>query len=118
MAYQSSTVPTTASNPPICLTAGLGIGRGTTALTGNNRSVWLYTSTNLTTDISAAANQPFFTDGFYLGMRPGDMVMGTMYTSAGTTAAAGVVSYLASVIAVTTGGASISTGSVMTSTFG
>lgn len=118
MAYQSSTVATTASNPPVNMTSGIGIGRGSTGLTGNNRGIWFYNSTNLTTDICAAANQPFFTDGYYLGMRPGELVVGTMYTSAGTTASAGVVSFVASVIAVTTGGASVSTGSMMTSTFG
>ena len=118
MAYVSSTVATTASNPPVCMVSAVGIGRGSTALTGNNRQMWFYTSTNLTTDIFAAAAQPFFTDGYYLGMRPGDNIQGTMYTSAGTTAAAGVVSFLASIIAVTTAGASVSTGSMMTSTFG
>lgn len=118
MAYQSSTVQSTLSNPPVLMFSAVGIGRGSTSLTGNNRQEWFYTSTNLTTDIFAAANQPFFTDGFYLGMRPGDIVVGSMYTSAGATGATGVVTFQASVIAVTTSGASVSTGSAMTSTFG
>lgn len=117
MAYVGTSVQTTLQNPPVCISGGLTIGRGSSALTGNNRSVWQYVSTNLTTDISAAANQPFFTDGWYLGMRPGDLILGCNYTSAGTTAATGVVSWLGAVIAVTTSGASVSTGSVMTSTF-
>lgn len=99
------------------MVSAVGIGRGSTALSGNNRQFWSYVSTNLSTDIAAAAAQPFFTDGFYLGMRPGDLIFGTQYTSDGTTAATGVISFQAAVIAVTTGGASVSTGSVMTSTF-
>lgn len=121
MAYQPTPIVTTAystsSNPAVLAWSAIGIGRGSTALTGNNRQEWVYNSTNLTTDISAAANQPFFTDGFYLGMRPGDLVVGTQYTSAGATGATGVITFQASVIAVTTAGASVSTGSMMTSTF-
>jgi len=118
MSYVSSTVASTLTNPPVLMFSAIGIGRGSTALTGNNRQEWYYTSTNLTTDIFAAAGQPFFTDGYYLGMRPGDIVVGTMYTSAGATGNTGVVTFQASVIAVTTAGASVSTGSAMTSTFG
>lgn len=115
MSYQSSTVGTTASNPPVLAWSAVGIGRGSTALTGNNRQEWFYTSTNLTTDITAAN---FFTDGFYLGMRPGDIIVGTQYTSAGATLSTGIISFQASVVSVTTAGAQVSTGSMMTSTFG
>lgn len=118
MAYVSSTVASTLSNPPVLMVSAIGIGRGSTALTGNNRQIWSYVSTNQSTDIFAAAAQPFFTDGFYLGMRPGELIQGTMYTSAGATAATGVLTFQASIIAVTTAGASVSTGSMMTSTFG
>lgn len=114
MSYQSSTVASTLSNPPILAFSAIGIGRGSTNLTGNNRQEWYYNSTNLTTDISAAL---FFTDGYYLGMRPGDIVVGTQYTSAGATGATGVITFQGSVVQVTTAGASLSTGSIMTSTF-
>lgn len=117
MSYQSSTVQSTLSNPPVLMFSAVGIGRGSTALTGNNRQEWYYNSTNLSTDIFAAAAQPFFTDGYYLGIRPGDIIIGTQYTSAGATGATGVITFQASVIAVTTGGASVSTGSAITSTF-
>ena len=117
MAYVGTSVSSTLQNPPINVHSGLGVGRGSTTLTGGNKQLWQYNSTNLTTDITAAANQPFFTDGYYLGMRPGDLILGCNYTSAGTTAATGVVSWVGAVIAVTTAGASVSTGSVMTSTF-
>lgn len=110
MSYQSSTVQTTASNPPVLMVSAIGIGSGSTAFSGGNRKWWSYISTNLTTDI-AAAN--FFTDGFYLGMRPGDLVIGAQYTSDGSSGIAftGVIS------AVTTSGAQFTTGSIMTSTF-
>lgn len=108
MAYSGSTAAT--PNPPVLIASGLGIGRGSSALTGQNKQLWLYNSTNLTTDISAAS---FFTDAWYLGMRPGDIVMGTQYTSAGSS----VISFLGSLSAVTTAGGTLSTGGLMTSTF-
>lgn len=109
MAYAGSTAAT--PNPPINITGGLGIGRGSSALTGTNRNLWFYNSTNLTTDLTASG---FFSDGYSLGMRPGDVVMGTQYTSAGSS----VITFQGSIASVTTGGAaSLSTGSLMTSTF-
>ena len=106
MAYAGSTAAT--PNPPACTSEQLT--RGTSTYTGNKIQVWLYSSTNLTTDLTAAN---FFTDGWYLGMRPGDIVQGTQYTSAGSSA----ITFQGSIGAVTTSGAQFSTGSVMTSTF-
>lgn len=108
MAYAGSTAAT--PNPPVLLASGLGIGRGSSALTGLNKQVWFYSSTNLTTDLTAAN---FFTDGWYLGMRPGDLVIGTQFTSAGSS----VISFVGSIASVSTSGASLSTGGLMTSTF-
>lgn len=108
MSYSGSTAAT--PNPPVLMGGGLA-SRSSTALTGNNKQLWLYTSTNLTTDISASA---FFTDAYYLGMRPGDIVMGTQYTSAGSS----VITFQGSLSAVTTSGGTLSTGGLMTSTFG
>lgn len=108
MAYSGTTAAT--PNPPVLVASGLGIGRGSSALTGQNKQVWLYNSTNLTTDIVAAN---FFSDGWYLGMRPGDIVMGTQYTSAGSS----VLSFLGSISSASTAGAAFTTGSLMTSTF-
>jgi hypothetical protein len=108
MAYAGSTAAT--PNPPVLVASGLGIGRGSSALTGQNKQLWLYNSTNQTTDIVAAS---FFTDGWYLGMRPGDIVIGTQYSSAGSS----VISFVGSISAVTTAGATLSTGGLMTSTF-
>jgi hypothetical protein len=107
MSYSGTTAAT--PNPPQSVSVPLT--RGTTTLTHNKPGLWVYQSTNLTTDINAAG---FFADGVALGMRPGDIVIGTQYTSAGSS----VVSFIATVSAVTTAGAaSLSTGGTLTSTF-
>lgn len=96
------------SNPPAAISQQLT--RGTTVITDNKPQMWLYNSTNLTTDMTAAG---FFSDGVSLGMRPGDVVIGTQYTSAGSS----VITFQASVASITTAGAaSLSTGGMLTST--
>ena len=102
MAYSTSNPPASISQP---------LTRGTSTFTGNKPQVWLYSSTNLTTDLTASG---FFSDGYTLGMRPGDLVLGSQYTSAGSSA----ITFQGTIASVTTGGAaSLSTGSLMTSTF-
>ena len=108
MSYSGSTAAP--PNPPINVYAGLGIGNGSSALTGNNKAKWMYSSTNLTTDITAPN---FFTDAWSLGMRAGHMVEGTQYTSAGSS----VVTFIGTMSAVTTAGGTLSTGGLITSTF-
>lgn len=107
-AYSGSTAASSVANPPACISQPLT--RGSSALTGNKPQVWLYSSTNLTTDLTGSN---FFSDAWYLGMRPGDIVMGTQYTSAGSS----VITFQGSIGAVTTAGAALSTGGTMTSTF-
>jgi hypothetical protein len=77
---------------------------------GGGGGVWFYSSTNLTTDLTATN---FFSDGFYIGMRAGDMVMGNSFSSLGSS----VQSWWGSIVSVSTAGASLSTGSLVTSTF-
>lgn len=131
MSYYGTTQASSLANPPRQLIAPLAsnaalIGsteylstQGSTASNnpngpgGGGGALWFYTSTNLTTDLAASANQPFFTDGFYLGMRAGDIVMGSQYTSLGSS----VITFTGSIASVSTAGASLSTGSFMTSTF-
>lgn len=112
MAYSGTTAATSVSNPPMCITpAGLGgTILGSTTVGGGMR-VWFYNSTNLTTDLTGSN---FFSDAFYLGMKNGDLVMGTQYTSAGSS----TVTFQGVLGAVTTAGAAMSTGGTMTSTFG
>lgn len=108
MAYFGTTAASSLANPPTC--DSLPLTRGTSALTGNKPQTWKYSSTNLTTDLTGAN---FFSDAWYLGMRPGDIVEGTQYTSAGSS----VITFQGSIGAVTTAGAALSTGGTMTSTF-
>lgn len=117
MAYSGSTAATSLANPPRKIVEGIAGLPGTTGLTtvpgapgAQGGAVWVYCSTNATTDIVASN---FFTDGKYLGMRPGDIVIGSQFSSAGSS----VTSFLGVITGVSTSGASLSTGSVMTSTF-
>lgn len=118
MAYSGSTAGSTLANPPRKLVEGIAALPNTTGLStaprvpgGQGGALWVYNSTNLTTDLVAAN---FFSDGYYLGMRPGDIVMGCQFTSAGSS----VITYHGVITGVSTSGASMTTGSVMTSTFG
>lgn len=120
MAYFSSTVGAT-GNPPQLVNPGAGSKTilGTSNLTawssGVTRSggmqVWRYNSTNLTTDLMVAG---FFTDGRDLGMQVGDLLVGTQWTSAGSS----FVSFMG-VLTTTNSSAgwNLSTGGTMTSTF-
>ena len=119
MAYYGTTQASSLANPPRCIAGGAlyGVAGATTGLSTapnspNNQggSLWFYASTNLTTDIVASN---FFSDGYYIGMRPGDFVMGVQFSSAGSS----VTSFMGAITGVSTSGASLSTGSVVTSTF-
>lgn len=125
MSYFGATQASTVANPPRQLIAGMAspqAAQSSSVLTtqgstgnlanpsGQGGGLWYYCSTNLTTDIVASN---FFSDGYYLGMRAGDTVIGAQFSSAGST----VTTFVGSIISVSTAGASLSTGSVMTSTF-
>lgn len=117
MAYSGTTAGATSANPPIRIDGGLAALSGTTGLTtapgvpgGQGVGLWRYTSTNLTTDLTASN---FFSDGYSLGMRPGDIVIGSQFSSAGSS----VTVFIGAITGVSTSGASLSTGSLMTSTF-
>lgn len=78
MAYQSSTVGSTASNPPILLTMGAlaSTGIGSTVASTSGRGpmprVWGYNSTHTQAEVAAAG---FITDARKMGMQLGDAVM-------------------------------------------
>lgn len=117
MAYFGTTQASSLANPPRQLVAGIASPPLTTGLStapvspGNQGGgLWFYTSTNATTDLTASN---FFTDGKLLGMKPGDLVIGNQFSSAGST----IVTFQGSVVGVSTSGASLSTGSLITSTF-
>lgn len=119
MAYSGTTAATSLSNPPRqVLVASMSMLVATTGLTttpsapgGQGGGLWYYSSTNLTTDLVASG---FFSDGKTLGMKPGDMVMGVQFTSAGSS----VTTFYGAITSISTAGAaSLSTGSLITSTF-
>lgn len=128
MAYFGTTSPSSQANPAKQLVAPFACNpaitgsteflstQGSTAANnanapgGGGGGLWDYTSTNLTTDITAPN---FFSDGFYIGMRAGDKVLGSQFTSQGSS----VITFTGSIVSVSTAGASLSTGSLITSTF-
>lgn len=128
MAYFGSTQASSIANPPRQLVAPFAVNpaiagsteflstQGSTAANnangpgGGGGGLWFYSSTNLTTDLTVAN---FFSDAFYLGMRAGDVVQGVQFTSLGSS----VITFLGAINSVSTAGASLSTGSLMTSTF-
>ena len=127
MSYFGTTSASSVANPPRQICAGVASNpviagstqflstQGSTAANNPNApggaggGLWYYASTNLTTDLVAAN---FFSDGFYLGMRAGDMVMGCQFSSLGST----VQSFLSAIVSVSTAGASLSTGAFISST--
>lgn len=129
MAYYGTTAASSVSNPPRQMVApfatnpalagstqylstqGSTAGNNANAPGGGGGGLWYYASTNLTTDLTASN---FFSDGFYIGMRAGDIVIGAQFSSLGST----VTTFQGAIQSVSTAGASLSTGSLMTSTFG
>ncbi|MEE9528426.1 MAG: hypothetical protein V3V88_00035 [Dehalococcoidia bacterium] len=91
MAYVGSTAASSAVNPPRLVTGSFHARPGTTGLLGilttsqnqqaSGGNLWTYVSTNASTSMNDATN---FTDGWTLGMRPGDIVMSVCYTSGST----------------------------------
>ena len=117
MAYYGSTASSSLANPPRLLAGGFATKPATTGLSSASNvqhqqggNLWFYSSTNLSTDVLASN---FFTDGQALGMRPGDIVMGNQFSSAGSS----VQFFIGVITGVSTSGASLSTGASMTSTF-
>lgn len=128
MSYFGTTQLSSIANPPRLLVSPFGVNpalvgsteflstQGSTAANnpngpgGGGGQLWFYASTNLTTDLTAAN---FFSDGFYIGMKAGDVVHGVQFSSLGST----VTVFTGAVVSVSTAGASMTTGSLMTSTF-
>jgi hypothetical protein len=100
MSYFGTTQLSSVANPPRLLIAPFATNpaisgstmflstQGSTAANnpnapgGGGGQLWFYASTNLTTDLTATN---FFSDGFYIGMRPGDVVHGVQFSSLGST---------------------------------
>ena len=128
MSYFGTTQLSSVANPPRQLVAPFATNsalvgsteflstQGSTAANnanapgGGGGGLGFYASTNLTTDMTVAN---FFSDAFYIGMRAGDIVQGVQFTSLGSS----VITFVGAINSVSTAGASLSTGSLMTSTF-
>ncbi len=113
MAYSGTTAASSVANPPnqIARVVGGRLSASSSASAGGGGGLWLYNSTNLTTDMTATS---FFSEAYYLGMKQGDLVMGVQASSAGSTTQ---IAFMGVVGAVTTAGAALSTGGTITSTF-
>lgn len=109
MAYVGTTAASSVQNPPIQIARGIAGGiLGSTAL---GTGLWFYTSTDGTTVMESST---YFTDGFYLGMRGGDVVLGAAAATAGSTA---MLSYIGALSVCTTAGVGLTTAGTITSTF-
>lgn len=100
MAYKGSTELSSVANPPRALIAGMWGARNTSVLPSSvaGQNVWIYNTTDSCTDLVTAL---WFTDGYYLGMKQGDLIMGTFTTGSSVSAYMGVIG------AVTTAGCNI-----------
>lgn len=88
MAYNGSTAASSVANPPRCVAAPMvtQISRGSSSLQGGTHNgfgggVWAYVSTDI---VGTVAGSSYFSDGYTLGMRPGDFVLGGYHSTAGT----------------------------------
>lgn len=92
MAYSGSTQVSSLQNPPINIIRALGRLTSTAAVLGSTSvtsnqvlggtGFWFYSSTDGSTLLQGAG---YFTDGFYLGMRVGDLLFNVSASSLGST---------------------------------
>jgi len=108
MAYSGSTAASSVANPPIPVLAPLARTGSSLGFNPRGAQLWFYASSDGSTVVSAAN---YFTDAWYLGMRPGDVVIGSQMSSLGSTSG---YSYRLWCSGVTTAGASFSTGQMST----
>ncbi len=114
-AYSGTTAGSTLANPPILMFGGMGgriLNNGSTingAGGGSGCQLWLYASTNSSTEPFAAN---FFTDAKVLGMRGGDVVI-----QVGATGSTQGVSISVLGTVSTAGAAYASSGAQISSTF-
>ena len=91
MAYSGSTALSSAANPPRSLSGGMWGKRSTSVLSSSKvvgQGLWLYNTTDGSTDI---ISNTYFSDGFYVGMKEGDLVMGSICTGTSATLYLGVI---------------------------
>ena len=113
MSYSGATAASSIANPPVAAVSYLGGGANSTAhgqaAGKGTKTLWLYATSDEATNLRDTS---YFTDGWQLGMRPGDFVMYTCSTGSSISVGLGVVSSASS----TSGAMLGSTGGVLTST--
>ena len=111
MAYQGSTELSSKQNPPRNVGVNMWGQRSTSVISSSKvrgQGLWLYNTTDSASELTSAN---YFVDAYYLGMKPGDLVMGACDTGSS------LMVYLGVLGAVTTDGAAIaSTGGLLSST--
>jgi hypothetical protein len=112
MSYSGTTAATSAAFPPVILAAAMGGGRSGSTTTPVGSKLWLFSTTDTSTGPFTAG---YFTDGYELGMKQGDVVIVAAQSS--TVASSGTL-YLGMVSSVssTGGGTQLSTFSFISST--
>lgn len=113
MAYSGTTAASSVQNVPARIGGYTGGGANSTAFGvaagAGAKSLWLYNSSHNSTGDMMGSN--FFTDAYYIGMKQGDLIMGSVCTGSSVSVYVGVIG------AVTTAGAAIaSTGGCLSST--
>ena len=111
-AYQGSTELSSKQNPPRNVTGANIWGQRSTSVISSSKvrgqNLWMYNTTDGATEMTSAA---YFLDAYYLGMKEGDLVMGSIDTGSSVSVYLGVLG------AVTTAGAAIaSSGGLISST--
>jgi hypothetical protein len=108
MAYSGSTASSSLANPPIQIARGLGGGVNTTSTAGTGSGLWMYNSTNQSSEMTATG---YFTDAYALGMRSGDVMIAQTCTGSSVSVAMGVM-----VVVSSSAGNFASTGAIVSST--
>lgn len=109
MAYVGTTAASSVQNPPIQIARGLA--GGILGSTVNGTGLWFYNSTDGTTVMESST---YFTDGHFMGMRQGDIILGAAGGSIGSTTP---IAYIGVLGISSTAGVGLSTGGTITSTF-
>ena len=103
MGYQGSTQLSSLANPPRCVGGANMFGKRSTNILSSSKVVgqqlWLYNTTDGSTEMITTT---YFSDAYYIGMKEGDLVFGSICTGSSVTMYGGVIG------PVTTAGAGIS----------
>lgn len=113
MAYNGTTAASSVSNPPIRLAGAIGRGANAPSSAGPiGAGLWFYGTTDTS---SAPFGSGYFSDGYQLGMRQGDVMIVSAIQS---TVSSSQTMYIGIVSSVSTGGAAqLSTQSMISSTY-